>query len=126
VHEKNVNPRIYGKANLDVGALSYFLNLVTTDPLVLYTLLSLGACHRLLCMNKKVNLDEDSDNTLVKEALFYLFEAMRLLQEKFDNTKEALSSVSIFIAAMLATTVVSWTLRGYSNPALGIFAGTLI
>jgi hypothetical protein len=76
---KNVNPRIYGKMNLDVGALSYFLKLVTTDPLVLYAILSLAACHRFLCMNKKVNLDEGSDNTLVREALFYLFEAMRLL-----------------------------------------------
>ena len=80
---------------------------MTTDKSALNAMLSLGAYYRLLLMNKRLNLDEDSNNVLVKEAFFYLFEAMRLLQEKFDNAKEVLSNVSVFIAASLTTTVVS-------------------
>lgn len=41
----------------------------------------------------------------VMQATFFLSETLRLLQEKFNDVKSALSNVSIFITSMLATSM---------------------
>jgi hypothetical protein len=87
--------------------LYYWIQLVMGDAAALFAMVAAGAFHRFLLYNQTMSLDNDTNDKQIKEALFFLFEAMRHLQKRFDKASEALSNVSIFVTAVLTTCVVS-------------------
>lgn len=69
----------------------------------MYAMVAQGAYHRSVLISRADNKEEHKN--AVMQATIFLSEAMRLLQEKFDDAKSALSNVSIFITAMLASSM---------------------
>lgn len=102
VHLPRTNPNIYGKDNLFSPSI-WLVELAVTDPAAVFAMVAQAAFHRSALMSKSQNIEKQKE--AVTQATAFLSESLRLLQMKFENTKEALSNVSIFITAMLASSM---------------------
>jgi hypothetical protein len=87
------------------------VNLALSDAPSVHAMVALAAYHQTLARQKTLQNDdwkakEVSENGLAN-ALSHLIEATRLLNEKLQDPKTALSNSSLFCAAMLGTSSVS-------------------
>lgn len=103
IHIPHTNPRIYGKMNQYIPQY-FFIQHTGTDPAVSYCMVALGAYNQAAHLKSAKCFQASEDMT--RQATFYLFKAMQLLQAKLDDPKESLSCESILIAALLTTCIV--------------------
>lgn len=102
VHLPTSSPEIYGEGNL-LSPTIYLVDLAVTDPAAVYAMVVQAAYHRAALIARTKNIEQQKRT--VMQATFFLSEALRLLQEKLDDARSALSNVAIFITAMLASSM---------------------
>jgi len=77
----------------------------------MHAIVAHATCHRLSLKNKRAKLSDflkeggDLEGAAL-QALSHYWEAVRLMQKRFESAKDALSNVSIFIVCALTACTV--------------------
>ena len=103
----DIHPLIYGKGNLQNPEGLRVLPLTTSDEASIHALIAVSGYNQLSLkerhLHHECNVEKDNLQLRVLEASFHVSEAVRLLNLRFENAKEALSVASIWCVAYLAS-----------------------
>ena len=119
-HEVNSQPRVYGKLNKPSKRAEIFVSTAFSDECSLHATLAFCAYSQMTSRRDPrtaSSIQTTEEIAFRSKAAYHVFEAIRLLNKKFENEEEALSISSMFSAAVLAGCTVRASI---SFPCLGL------